>query len=415
MRGAYARYHVLPLRVRQEVPRRRGVASDLVAREGHPRARAVALVAEHHLLHVHRRAPVIRDVVDPAVLDRALPGPGDEHGRDRLAQLLLRVLRERLAGLLLEELLEALRERLQVVHVELHVLRHAGVGLLLRDQVLVAFAGDVAADVPEHLREAPVGVPGEALVVRGPGEALDGLVVETQVQDRVEHSGLRLARAAANGHEQRVIRVTQPGAGLGLEPLERGGDLVVRHPAARHVGHARLGRDREAGGHALRAEHARHLGDVGALPPEQLAHVARALCEVVDELVWHRRGIYATRLRRTCAWYSIVSAIARSAWESARSGASGASASGRATACARKACASSPSGNEPASQPAQTTPPALGEKPPRCSASPQAAQEASSGAKPAASSSLRRKASAWALLACSGRSSSSASSLQSRL
>ena len=210
VRVAHARHDVLALCVRQEVPRRRGLARDLVAREGDARARAVALVAEHHLLHVHRRAPVVRDVVDAAVLDRALPGPGVEHGRDRLAQLLLRVLRERLAGLLLEELLEALRERPQVVDVELHVLRHAGVGLLLLDQVLVALAGDVAADVPEHLREAPVGVPGEALVVRGPGEALDGLVVEAQVQDRVEHPGHRLARAAAHGHEQRVSRVAQP-------------------------------------------------------------------------------------------------------------------------------------------------------------------------------------------------------------
>jgi len=43
---------------------------------------------------------------------------------------------------------------------------------------------------------------------------------------------------------------------------------------------------------------------------------------------------------------------------------------------------------------AQTTPPAAPEKPVRCSASPQRAQEASSGAKPAARASLRRKASA---------------------
>jgi hypothetical protein len=44
-------------------------------------------------------------------------------------------------------------------------------------------------------------------------------------------------------------------------------------------------------------------------------------------------------------------------------------------------------------------PPALGEKAPRCSVSPQAAQAASSGAKPAASSSLSRNASACARLA----------------
>src|SRR6185503_16006281 len=104
---AHARDDVLALRVRQEVARRRRLPGDLVAREGHAGARAVALVPEDHLLHVHRRAPVVGDVVDAAVLDSALPGPRVEHGRDRLAELLLWVLWERLAGLALEHLLEA--------------------------------------------------------------------------------------------------------------------------------------------------------------------------------------------------------------------------------------------------------------------------------------------------------------------
>ncbi len=59
-----------------------------------------------------------------------------------------------------------------------------------------------------------------------------------------------------------------------------------------------------------------------------------------------------------------------------------------------KPCASSPSGNEPASHAAHTTPPAAPEKPTRCSRSPQLAQAPSCGASPAASSSFRRNASA---------------------
>ena len=77
-----------------------------------------------------------------------------------------------------------------------------------------------------------------------------------------------------------------------------------------------------------------------------------------------------------------------------RGSAAGASASGFASASTMKRWASSESANEPASQPAQTTPPAAPEKPARCSASPQRAQEASSGAKPATSASLSRKESA---------------------
>ena len=97
--------------------------------------------------------------------------------------------------------------------------------------------------------------------------------------------------------------------------------------AAVHVGDAGLGGDREAGRHPLGAEHARHLGDVGALAAEQLAHVARALGEVVDPAlvgVPHGRRILRTGVlterSRTWAWCSSVSRIARSAWASARGG-----------------------------------------------------------------------------------------------
>ena len=198
----------------------------------------------------------------------------------------------------------------------------------------------------------------------------------------------------AHRHEQRVVGVAERLAGLLLEALERLVDLLleaVRERAVRlHVGDAGLGRDREAGRHALGAEDARHLGDVGALAAEQLAHVARALGEVVDELGRRRRPSQPAHcmplgdaaLNRTCAWYSSVSAIARSTCARAGSGACGRLGERPASAATRKRCASSPSGNEPASQPAQTTPPALGEKAPRCSASPQAAQAASSGRKP---------------------------------
>jgi hypothetical protein len=59
-----------------------------------------------------------------------------------------------------------------------------------------------------------------------------------------------------------------------LEPVEGARDLLVRNQAGAHVLHAGLGGDREAGRDPLRAENARHLGDVGPLAAEQVAHVA---------------------------------------------------------------------------------------------------------------------------------------------
>jgi hypothetical protein len=279
-RVPHPRHHVLALGVREEVAGRRRLAGDLVARERHPAAGVLAAVPEHHLLHVDGGAPLVRDLVDAAVLDGALAGPGVEHGADRLLELLLRVLRELLAGLVPEDPLEVVGQCLQVVHAELHVVLHARRALALLDQVLVALAGDAAADVPEHLHEAAVGVPREAVAA----QALDGVFVEAEVEHGVEHPGHRLAGAAADGHEQRVLRVAQRLPGLLLEPLERGGDLVLRELAPVHVRDAGLCGDREARRHPLRPEHARHLGDVRALPAEQLAHVLRPLGEVVDQL-----------------------------------------------------------------------------------------------------------------------------------
>ncbi len=80
---------------------------------------------------------------------------------------------------------------------------------------------------------------------------------------------------------------------------------------------------------------------------------------------------------------------------------------GLASASTMKRWASGENSKEPASQVAQTTPPAAPEKPLRCSASPQRAQEASSGEKPAASASLRRKESAVSSAAPRGSAGSS--------
>ena len=76
-------------------------------------------------------------------------------------------------------------------------------------------------------------------------------------------------------------------------------------------------------------------------------------------VVLERLGYRSIRLRERAI--AAPAAPRRAAWPARRT---------------RNAWASSPSGNEPASQLAQTTPPALAENAPRCSASPHAAHEA---------------------------------------
>ncbi len=300
---------------------------------------------------------------------------------------------------------------------------------------LEALAGDVEHDVAVHLHEAPVGVPGEALVARARRQTLHRLVVEPEVEDGVEHARHRLARTGAHRDEQRVLGIAQPLAGVLLQARQRLGDLLgeaVRQVAiGAHVGDAGLGRDREARRDAVGAQHPRHLGHVGALAAEQVAHVPRPLGEVVDPLR-RRGGAHAVRDPTRARWSRggpprpRAAAPPRGARRSprppARPGAgrarapAGPAASGLPSASTMKRWASSSSAKAPASQAPQTTPPAAPEKPLRCSRSPQAAQAASCGARPAASSSFSRNASWLATVAWARPSaSSSASSWHSRL
>ena len=279
-RRAHARHDVLALGVRDEVAAGLGRAGDLVARERDARAGGVARVAEHHLLDVDRGAPVVRNALDAPVGDRPLARPGVEDGEDRAPQLLARVAREVVEGA------EAAGELAQRVGVEVGVEPHVVLALDGGDLILEALAGHAADHVAEHLHQAAIGVPREPVVAGARREPRDGVVVEPEVEDRVHHPRHRVARAAAHGDQQRVLRIREPLAGLFLESCQRLVDGVVEPLRATvgtvHVGDARLGGDREAGRNELRAEHARHLRDVGALAAEQVAHLARALREVVD-------------------------------------------------------------------------------------------------------------------------------------
>ena len=131
----------------------------------------------------------------------ALVHPAAEDGLDGKAQLQLGVLREGGAaidgdlGVSLgvdvdgEDLLEGLGEVLQVLGGELGVELDALLGLLLVDGVLEEVTVDAHDDVGEHLDEAAVGVPGKALVAGLLDEAVDGDVVEAEVEDGIHHAG----------------------------------------------------------------------------------------------------------------------------------------------------------------------------------------------------------------------------------
>ncbi len=309
---ADARNDVLALSIRQEVAVRLVLARRRVARERDAGARVVALVAEHHCLHVDCGAQVVRDALHLAVVACAPAVPRLEHRFDRVAQLFLRIRRELDACLGSHDLLERLDEAGEIFGAQLGVDAEC-LGL---DEVVQGLfeqiAGDVEHDLAEHLDEPSVRVVRETLVLRLLREAFHGLVVETQVQNRVHHSGHRKRRAGPHGDQQRVGGVAERLAHLLLELLARDGHL--RHEpgrqfvARRHVRLAGVGADREPrrDGEA----EVRHLGEVGALATEQILLLLAALFERVH--VFH--GCFRSRpcgLRRAGLRFAAVFGISQ--------------------------------------------------------------------------------------------------------
>ena len=114
---------VLALRVDEELAVEHRLAGRGVAREADARARALALVAEHHLDDVDGRADVVGDLVRAPVDLRARRVPRVEHGAVGAAQLLAGILREARADLLLVDVLERRDQLAEVVGAELEVVR----------------------------------------------------------------------------------------------------------------------------------------------------------------------------------------------------------------------------------------------------------------------------------------------------
>ncbi len=120
-RSADAGDHVLALRVHQVLAEEDLLAGGGIAGEADAGAGVLAQVAEDHGLHVDGGAEPVVDVVDAAIGLGALVLPAAEDGVARLHELIQRILREILAGLLLDQLLVLGDDLLERVGLELVV------------------------------------------------------------------------------------------------------------------------------------------------------------------------------------------------------------------------------------------------------------------------------------------------------
>ena len=285
LRRAYAGDHVFALRVDEELPVELLAAGCGVTREPDPRAGAVARVAEHHHLDVHRGADVIGYVVDAAVLDRARIVPRSEHRIACHGELLLGLLGEQSAAAAPDDLLVTLDHLAERALVQIGVEPHAASLLHLLEFVLERIFRDFEDHVSEHLDESAVAVEGKTAIRRAPLQPFDRLVVEAQIQDRVHHPGHRELRARAHRYEQRVVGRPELRASGLFEPCEVVVDLAIdvgRDPGLLPViDVADLGRNREPGRH--RQSGVGHLGETRAFAPEQILHLAASIRLAIAE------------------------------------------------------------------------------------------------------------------------------------
>ena len=287
--GAHAGHHVLALGVGQELAHELLLAGGGVAGKGHAGAAVVAHVAEGHGLHVDGGAPGIGDVVVAAVHVGAGVVPAAEHGLDGADELLLGVRGEVLADLGLVLGLELTGQLLQILGGELHVLGDALLLLHLVDELLEILLAHLHHDVGVHLDKAAVAVPGPAGVVGLLGDNVHHVLIQAQVQDGVHHAGHGGPGAGADGDQQGILVIAELLTGDLLHLLDvfhdLGHDGVVDLAAILIILGAGLGGDGEALGHGQ--ADVGHLGQIGALTAQQLAHFGVALGKEIAILLTH--------------------------------------------------------------------------------------------------------------------------------
>ena len=287
VRRADAGDHVFALGVFEELAVEGLFAGGGIAGEADAGGGSFAEVAEDHGLDVDGGAEIVGDLVHLAVVLGAVVKPGAEDGIAGAGELHEGVLRERLAGLLLHQLLVAGDDFLQIFGGEVGIELGLGLLLLAVEDFVEIVLGDFEHHGAVHLDEAAVAIVGEARVVALGFDGFDGLVVQAEVEDGVHHAGHGELGAGAHADQQRVSGVAELLAHAAFQLLEgvqhllvdfgRDGELVVE------VDVAHLGRNCKAGGH--RQLGPAHFGQPGAFATERIFHLSIAVGGSVAERV----------------------------------------------------------------------------------------------------------------------------------
>ena len=181
--------HIFTLSVDQIVTVGLVLATGGITGEAHSGARVVVTVTKDHGLHIDRSTKVVRDALAVAIGEGTRAVPGFEDCFNSAQKLSGWVLREGLAGVLLDDGLVVLDQLLEKLNGNLRIRSHPGGGLRSIKALVKLFAWHFENDPAIHRHKTSIGVVGETIVRRLSSETLDGLVIEAKIQNRVHHSG----------------------------------------------------------------------------------------------------------------------------------------------------------------------------------------------------------------------------------
>ena len=292
LRGTNTCHNILTLSIYEVLTIEDIFARSCIARECHTRSRVLAHITEHHRLHRYGRTPLLGDVVELAIQNRAFVHPRAEHRAHSAPELLPRAGGELLAGLLLHGSLERGNQLLEILNRKVGIQLYATLMLLLVDQnlegilILLRYGLHTQHHVAIHLHETAIRIPRKTGIARTLRDSLHSLVIHTEVQDRIHHTGHRCTRARTYRHQQRLLLIAKLHTRQTLDVLH-----CALHLGAQHLDHgilalaiifgAHLGGDSESRGYGNTDKV--HLGEVSTLTTEQLSHLSIALGLFVTE------------------------------------------------------------------------------------------------------------------------------------
>src|SRR5690349_15028614 len=163
---------------------------------------------------------------------------------------------EGLTRLALGNLLELGNDLLETLSGDLGVGFNASLLFVMVQYFLEVVRISIEDNLAEHLNEATIGIIGEALIACEGNETLYCLVVDTQVQDGVHHTGHRKFGTGTDGDQQGILLIAKAFACLALNNLQCSesllpdtfGELLVRFVVgvAGLRGDCKAGRNRES-------------------------------------------------------------------------------------------------------------------------------------------------------------------------